>query len=259
MADFTGEPSLTIAIPHRRIHQGVFFGAGRYFGTLGNNDTLDVLVIVGSKNSHSVPTWNAGGDCEARWFEDTTVSANGSEIPSTNHARYSSNEALTKVYSTPTITDDGNEQTDGRFIPGGSGPLAGGGTSSFNNEVVLKADTTYLFRITNRSGQGIILSFNLDWYENTRIDGNDDFFTATEDWQAIKADGSDITDGTFTIVNRDNNWVWLTKSDTIPNATDNGHFHIKTLNEETKYNLSAGESLYCKTRSGDALISVIPA
>lgn len=88
---------------------------------------------------------------------------------------------------------------------------------------------------------------------------NDDFFAATKDWQAIEANSADITNGTFTVVNRDGNWIWLTKSATIPNAADNGHFHIQELNESAKYTLGASEELYCKTLGGDALISVIPA
>jgi len=88
---------------------------------------------------------------------------------------------------------------------------------------------------------------------------DDDFFTATKDWQAIEANAADITNGTFTVVNRDGNWIWLTKSASPPSASDNGHFHISELNESAKYTLGASEELYCKTLGGNALISVIPA
>jgi len=158
-------PLITITTPHLRIHEGVSFGADYYLSSLADDAVLDIVVVVGSKSAHAVPSWSVGGDCEARWFKNTTITS-GTEIPSFNRADYSGTPAETKVYRIPVDLVDGDEQSSGGYIPGGSGPLAAGGQRGFDREVVLKAGSTYLFRVINRSGGAIMLSFDMDWYES---------------------------------------------------------------------------------------------
>ena len=87
---------------------------------------------------------------------------------------------------------------------------------------------------------------------------NDDTFTVTTSWQAVEANGADITNGTFTVFNHANHRVGLVKSDTLPTEA-NGPTYMDKAKDSRQYSLSASEKLYGKTDSGTTLIGVVPA
>jgi len=87
---------------------------------------------------------------------------------------------------------------------------------------------------------------------------NSDTFTATTTWQAIEANGADITNGTFTVFNIGRHRVGLRKSDVLP-TEQNGDFYLEAPQDSFKVTLSATEELYCKTDAGTTKIGVIPA
>ena len=87
---------------------------------------------------------------------------------------------------------------------------------------------------------------------------NSDTFTATTTWQAIEANGADITTGTFTVFNLGIHRVGLRKSDVLP-TEQNGDFYLEKPQDSVKITLSATEELYCKTDTGTAEIGVIPS
>lgn len=86
---------------------------------------------------------------------------------------------------------------------------------------------------------------------------NSDIFTATTTWQAIEANGADITNGTFTAFNLGLHRVDLRKSDVLP-TEQNGDFYLEKPRDSIKITLSVTEELYCKTNTGTAEIGVIP-
>lgn len=88
---------------------------------------------------------------------------------------------------------------------------------------------------------------------------NDDFFTANKTWQAIQLGSENITNGTFSIVNKEDFVIHLTKGDTVPNPDDEGTFIMTKINEDAKYSLSIGEFLFVRSDKATSRISIIPA
>lgn len=88
---------------------------------------------------------------------------------------------------------------------------------------------------------------------------NDDIFTATTAWQAVQANGTDITNGTFSIVNFEDNRVDFVKSDTLPAQSDPGSSFMNKRKDSNKYTLGLGEKLFAKSGSGDSELGVISA
>jgi len=88
---------------------------------------------------------------------------------------------------------------------------------------------------------------------------NDDLFTATTTWQPVQISAADITNGTFTVFNRDREKVELLKSDTLPAQPDKGSTFMKFKQDSIKVTLGATEKLFCRTGAGTAILGVIPA
>ena len=87
---------------------------------------------------------------------------------------------------------------------------------------------------------------------------NSNKFTATTTWQAIEANGADITNGTFSISSLKVHRVDFRKSDVAP-TEQNGDFFFEKPKESLKITLRITENLYCKTGVGSVEIGVIPA
>ncbi len=86
---------------------------------------------------------------------------------------------------------------------------------------------------------------------------NDDLFTAITRWVPVQANGEDISNGTFSVVNRSDDRVDFIKSDTQPAQTDKGSSFMRKRQESNKYSLGPTEKLYCQAASADVLIGVI--
>lgn len=88
---------------------------------------------------------------------------------------------------------------------------------------------------------------------------NSDTYTVTREWTAIEANSLDITNGTFTVVNKSKNPVELVQSDTIPGASDSGDFTMHDVNDSFKLALGATENLFAKSPRGNIDIGVATA
>ncbi len=69
------------------------------------------------------------------------------------------------VTHTPTILTTGTQVNGTVFVPGGEKAQSGGGAGGFDNEFVLKLNTSYLMRITNISGQVKPMSILVSGYQ----------------------------------------------------------------------------------------------
>lgn len=148
------------------VHEGLRFKASYlvpHGSELANDAILNLLLTVGSRHIHAVPRLAGGGDCDLRMYKDTTVSNNGTPVGTVAKNQVTTLMSSVTVFSAPTVTAAGSLLWS-QFIPGGSGPLSAGGDWS-EAQWILKCNTNYLFRITNRSGAGIQLSFSLGWME----------------------------------------------------------------------------------------------
>lgn len=160
------EGLVTIDTVHSRIHQGIFYTANALDLTLADNASITFLIrTADNQGAHANPLGIAGGDAELTFFEAPTVTGAGTPLSTINKNRFSSNEAKTLVFLTPSLSADGLELDD-HLIVGGVGPVQSvGGSGGFENEWILKTDTEYVLRITNRSGAPQPVHLQLDFYE----------------------------------------------------------------------------------------------
>ena len=84
-------------------------------------------------------------------------------------------------------------------------------------------------------------------------------FTATETWQPISANGSNITNGVFIVYSTNHKPVELLQSDTAPNESRES---LVTTGGEAgsggfRYELGASENLYCRSRREPVIIEIL--
>ena len=141
-----------VADAHTRVHRGEMFRFGIIFDALADNATFTVALTTPANDwPHVVAHPALDGSLEFEIFEGATMTG-GTELAIHNHKRYSEKVPGWAAVHSPTVTDDGLSFY-GCYMPGGTGPMASGSSNGFDDEFPLKNSTTYLFRITNRSGQ----------------------------------------------------------------------------------------------------------
>lgn len=131
---------------------------------LANDATYNLLVATGSQCPHAKVRVGVGGNCDLLIFEGVTVSANGNLLPAYGKNRVDSGTALTEVYDSPTITNDGTSIFQW-FAAAGEKGFAGGGSWG-ETEWLLKLNTLYVVRIVNRSGGPIQFAMSVGWTEH---------------------------------------------------------------------------------------------
>lgn len=132
--------------------------------TLADDASIDIVVTppVGMNIGIGFVT-RIGGDAEFKVFENVTGVTGGTVFVPRNRNRASTRTALTGVIIQPTgVTTNGVLYEE--IIIGGSGGNAAGATLQ-GDYAIIKADTSYLFRLTNRSGQARIAELFVQWVE----------------------------------------------------------------------------------------------
>ena len=172
--DFRWNALTTIDNAHRRVHLGQSFFGGHMWGDVSrivDNGNADLLLRIGGTPMHVISHVAADGTCEVRYYEGVTVSADGTVAISANKNRLSSKTPDGgALYYGPTVTDTGTELPPvllpGGYSTGGGGGNvpAGGFNGSYDSEVIMKANTDYLIRVTNRSNQAAAISINVSGY-----------------------------------------------------------------------------------------------
>lgn len=104
------------------------------------------------------------GNAEFKVYENVTAVTGGTIFVPRNR-----NRASTRVAQTGVIVQPSSITTNGvlyeEIIVGGSGGNAAG-ASLEGDYAILKANTSYLFRLTNRSNQARIAELFVQWVEN---------------------------------------------------------------------------------------------
>ena len=149
---------------HAQIHEGQFFTSTVVDTSVADSGTLEILMLTNGSVPHARFTAQSGGNSRLEIFEDTTVSANGSALVAQNRNRLSANTATALVYSGPTVTGDGTKIFD-MICAGGTGGNSAGGSGGMYEELILKASTLYLVRLTNLGGNSQPCGLIADWYE----------------------------------------------------------------------------------------------
>ena len=106
----------------------------------------------------------SGGNAEVYVYENCTDVVGGTIFVPLNRNRASTNTAVTGVLLEPTSLTLG-PLVFGDLVLGGTGGRAAGATAE-SDYAFLKADTSYLFRLTNTSNQSHIASLAVQWIEN---------------------------------------------------------------------------------------------
>ena len=148
---------------HTRIHMGTMFRAGVLVADIADDASINLIITTPEDDwPHIVFHPALDGSADFAVFESPTFTG-GTAVTPYNLKRTSLNTWGGTVVHTPTISNDGTMIMQ-CHIPGGTGPHAGGSSNGFGEEWVLKADTSYLIRLTNRSNNAQRASLCPVWY-----------------------------------------------------------------------------------------------
>lgn len=147
---------------HQKVHEGELFTASYKTpdgAPVADNASLDILIRTGTAAPHIEFTVSCAQAYEAILYESTTVTDNGTQLSERNRNRRSNKTSVVDAFHTPTVTATGNlilhELASGIL----------GGVSRSEEEWILKPNTNYLLRLTNRAGSAQPMSAKVDWYE----------------------------------------------------------------------------------------------
>ena len=158
---------------HRLIHDGFYFSASGITLNVASGANLDLLIKMPAGSiGHLVLVEYALEDTpvDITFYEDVTVSADGTPVNIRNHNRVVANDTSgASMYEGPTITDLGTKLYE-RYIPNQGIGASGGATlvAGGDREWVIGHPTeakTYVWRLTNNSGGIIDTSYHLSGYE----------------------------------------------------------------------------------------------
>lgn len=127
--------------------------------------SLDILVTTAVGRPVGVGLKvECGGNAEIYVYEGCTDVVGGTIFVPLNRNRASTNTAVTGVLMQPTSLTLGN-LVFGDLVLGGTGGNSVGATAE-SDYAVLKADTSYLFRLTNVTAQSHVAALAVQWIEN---------------------------------------------------------------------------------------------
>ena len=161
-------PATSIPELNSGVHEGVAYSISGYNSGLANNGTVVFFGMTGTKEVHFLAlefTSNIGG-----WlielYEAPTVTTNGTLQTPVNLNFESTNTNGMTVYAGGTVSANGTIKITKHIHPLGSGSNAIASTEqSIKSGVILKKNTTYMFKITNNSGASSPYEITLQWIE----------------------------------------------------------------------------------------------
>lgn len=163
--DITGGLEI-IPTVHHEVHEGEtfrFWYVVPHGSELANDATIDIVLTTTTRTAHIVFSAAGGGNAEFQIFRDPAFTG-GTPLTAHNLNDASATVSTVTVVLEPTVTDDGDEIGAG-FIPGGSGGNAQGGAIRDDTEDIWRTNTSYLIRLTNRSGGAQQFGVEGQWYE----------------------------------------------------------------------------------------------
>lgn len=160
--DAITEAQYTLDYVHHEAHAGSYYGYCENVN-LGNAAVRDILISVPDTNRWPHLLWKvrSSGEANLTIYEGATTSNDGTGVTEINHNRNSTNTSLTQIFFTPTLTATGAVICLEHF---GAGQNAGG-ESRGEQELILKQNTKYLFRIVSEAADNDI-STMFGWYEH---------------------------------------------------------------------------------------------
>jgi hypothetical protein len=160
--DSSTETLQTIEYEHHEIHSGShFFICGTQ--ALSNSEVVNFTFITPNttKWTHMTFVIEGTGAISLEIFEGATVNVAGTAVTARNSDRNSETTTVNTIRTGDTYTGTGTS-----IYSKQTGALKSIGIISRNNEIILKQNTTYIFRITNETAVANQLTYCADWYEH---------------------------------------------------------------------------------------------
>jgi len=168
MGKVSGPIVETIDQIEERGHEGVSFVFSKRSEGVAADGSIDTFVKVGDKETHGVVAISCGGDFYVDIYEAPTTSADGVASSLKNMNRNSTLTTGVTVFTGPTVSAVGTIIKE-LYVPGGSGGNSSGaigaGPARPGTELVLKKNTNYLVRVTNKAGQAKTIGVDGSLYE----------------------------------------------------------------------------------------------
>lgn len=159
--DAVTETQISIEYEHHEIHAGNHYGVCDYL-SYTNGQVVDWTVIVPDTGelAHMLFNIEGTGAISLNIYEVAVPDAVGSVVTPINNNRNSDNTSSLIVRNGDTFTGIGNKIFGAR-----TGANKEVGIIARTSELILKSDTTYLFRITNETSLANVVSWCAEWYE----------------------------------------------------------------------------------------------
>jgi len=170
-----GEHINCIPWEHVLLHEKFRYLVGKYESALANDGAIDLAITTGANYAaHVVILIGVGGDSLLQIYNDTTFNSDpgGSVLTPSNRSQEPVVRASTvTVLNDPSIDALGSALIPGggRFFPGGSAGVAQGTSGEGRDELIQPINTTFIYRLTNISGQARKTNLTLDFYEHVPI------------------------------------------------------------------------------------------
>jgi hypothetical protein len=153
----------SIDFPHQQIHFGNHYEIQNWEDVTGAGTSFDIRITTPdtATYSHFVFHFQTEDEFTTTLYEGAAVSG-GTAVGIYNSNRNSSNTSGLTITTGPTVTSVG---TQIRSWKTGAGTGNQGTSTNGRNEIILKRNTSYLFRFTRAvSGTGYV-DYSMSWYE----------------------------------------------------------------------------------------------
>lgn len=162
LRDFITNVLIVIDYVHHEIHKGSHFVISGC-DVLGVSDVLEFTITTPNtiKWSHLLFYISTYGNATLEIFENTTNIVAGSTIIPINSNRNNTDSSVNSIKKDPTSVTAGDLLFT--FLSGSNKNV---GLFSRENELILKQNTSYLFRITSNASTNLTC-YNGEWYEHT--------------------------------------------------------------------------------------------
>lgn len=160
----------SIDYAHHEIHSGSHFEYTEYDAALDATNTIDVLITVPNttKWPHMIFSVDGALQTLVQVFETCTHTAGAAKTPYNNNRNSATaNTTLLNVSNDDAADGTAILQTMFGISTGvGNNSIVSGGGARGDNEMILKQNTKYLFRVTSFTDDNVV-SLKLVWYEHT--------------------------------------------------------------------------------------------
>ena len=166
--DRATKATTTINYAHHEIHDGSHYYIKGYV-ELDTDADIDFCITTpdSTKWGHMLFSISGTSITTIEIYEGSTYSTAGSAVTAINNNRNSTNTSVMSIASERSITALGTKISASKFgtatNPGN--PLAGG-SAAREDEVILKQNTSYTFRIIS-GADGNTIDYRANWYEHT--------------------------------------------------------------------------------------------